>query len=91
MGTINSRIIPVSQARSKLSDLVNKASGEDYFLLTRGGKPKVALVDVKYLEKLQQGIKKIYQKTYINPKLLPLTREFSDEEINAWLKEDQLD
>lgn len=86
----NSRIIPVSEARARLSDLVDKASGDNYFLLTRGGKPEVALVDAKYLEKLERDLAKIYQKTYIDPQLLPLTREFSDEEIKRWQEEDQI-
>lgn len=30
----------------------------------------------------------IVPKTYIDPKLIPYTREFSDEEIEEWLKED---
>lgn len=84
------KIIPISQARAKLGDLADQASGSNYFLLTRSGKPEVALVDVKYLEKLEQDLLKIYQKTYIDPKLLPLTREFSDEEIKQWSQEDKI-
>lgn len=87
---VNSRIIPVSEARAKLSTLLDQTKNDQYFLLTRGGKVKAALVDINYLEKLQKDLKKLYGKTYIDPKLLPLTREFSDEEIDSWLKEDQL-
>lgn len=90
MNLPNSKIIPISEARAKLSDLVNMAVGDNYFLLTRGGKPEVALVDAKYLEKLEKDLAKIYQKTYIDPQLLPLTREFSDEEIKRWQEEDQI-
>ncbi len=90
MNLPNPIIIPISEARAKLSNLANKASGSNYFLLTKGGKPEVALVDIKYLEKLEADLGKIYQKTYIDPKLISLTREFSNEEINQWLAEDQI-
>lgn len=90
MNLPNPKIIPISEARAKLSDLANKASGSNYFLLTKGGKPEVALVDIKYLVKLEQDLFEIYQKTYIDPKLLPLTREFSDKEIKQWLEEDKI-
>ncbi len=90
MNILNTKIIPISKARANLSSLVNATTGSNYFLLTRGGKPQVALVDIKYLEKLQSDLSKIYQKTYIDPKLLLLTREFSDQEIKEWLEEDKL-
>lgn len=90
MNLPNPKIIPISEARAKLADLADKASGDNYFLLTRGGKPEVALVDIKYLEKLEKDLARIYQKTYIDPQLLPLTREFSDEEIKRWQEEDQI-
>lgn len=83
-------IIPVTSARGKLGDLTEKVSGENYVILTKGGNPKAALVDINYLVKLQQEVKKIYQKTFIDSKLLPFTREFSDEEIKQWAKEDTL-
>lgn len=90
MNIQNSKIIPVSEARAKLSNLLDQAKNNQYFLLTRGGKVKAALVDINYLEKLQKDLSRLYGKTYIDPKLLPLTREFSDEEIAQWLKDDQL-
>lgn len=83
-------IVPLSKARAKLGDLTDKVSGENYVVLTKGGSPKAAIVDIKYLNKLQQQLRSIYQKTYIDPKLIPYTREFSDEEIAQWLKEDAL-
>lgn len=83
-------IVPVSKARAKLGDLTDKVSGENYVVLTKGGSPKAAIVDIKYLNKLQEQLRSIYQKTYIDPKLIPYTREFSDEEIAQWLKEDAL-
>lgn len=90
MNIQNSKIIPVSEARAKLGNLLDQAKQNQYFLLTRGGKVRAALVDIDYLEKLQEDLKGLYGKTYINPQLLPLTRKFSDEEIAQWLKDDQL-
>lgn len=86
----NSKIIPISQARSQLGTLVNEAKGSNFLLLTKGGKPTAALVDIDYLEKLQQDVDKLFQKTYIDPKLLPLTRTFTSEEVEEWQKEDAL-
>lgn len=83
-------IIPVTQARSRLGDLAEKVIGEDYVVLTKGGVPKAALVDVKYLFKLQKAVASIYKKTFIDPKLLKYTRLFSQSEIESWQKEDQL-
>lgn len=83
-------IVPLSKARAKLGDLTDKVSGENYVVLTKGGSPKAAIVDIKYLNKLQEQLRSIYQKTYIDPKLIPYTREFSDEEIAQWLKEDAI-
>ena len=90
MNIQNSKIIPVSEARAKLSNLLDQTKNNQYFLLTRGGKVKAALVDINYLEKLQKDLSRLYGRTYIDLKLLPLTRKFSDEEIAQWLKDDQL-
>lgn len=90
MNIQNSKIIPVSEARAKLGNLLDQTKKDEYFLLTRGGKVEAALVDIDYLEKLQADLNGLYGKTYIDPKLLPLTRKFSDEEIAKWLKDDQL-
>lgn len=81
-------IIPVTKARSKLGDLAESVRGESYVVLTKDGSPKAALVDVNYLTKLEEMAEKTYQKTFINPKLLPYTRKFTTEEIAEWLKED---
>lgn len=83
-------IIPLTKARAKLGNLANQIKDDDYIILTKGGSPRAALVDIDYLNKLQKAVKNIYQKTYIDPKLLPFTREFSDEEIEQWQKEDAL-
>lgn len=83
-------IIPITKARGKLGDLADQASWEKYFILTKSGEPSVALVDYKYLLDLEEKVKKLYQKTYIDPKFLSLTRKFTQEEINEWQKEDRL-
>lgn len=90
MNLPNDKIIPISEARSNLSKLVNLAKGDKFFLLTKGGKPQVALVDIDYLERLLRDLEDLYKKTYIDPKLLPLTRKFSRLEIKQWQKEDKL-
>jgi len=90
MNSMPLNIIPISKARSQLGNLAEKTRGENYVVLTRGGEPKVVLVDFNYLVSLQKAVQVIYQKTYLNPKLLPYTREFSDSEIAEWLKEDKL-
>ena len=90
MNISSSNIIPVTEARNKLDNLTEKVSGEQYIVLTKGGSPKAALVDLEYLTKLEKEVKRIYQKTFIDKKLLSYTREFSDTEIAAWEKEDAL-
>lgn len=83
-------IIPITKARSILGDLAKKVTKSRYIILTKGGQPKAAIVDLKYLNRLQSEVDKIFQKTFIDPKLLPQTRKFSDKEIEEWQKEDQL-
>ena len=90
MSLPNDKIIPVSEARAKPSILLDQVKGDNYFLLTRGGKPTAALVDIDFLEKLKEDLQNTYQKTFIDPKVLPLTRKFSKREIKRWQKEDQL-
>lgn len=89
MNSIASNIIPVTKARAKLGELTDKAVGENIIILTKGSR-KAALVDLDYLTNLQNEVKKIYGKTYINPALLPYTRSFSDQEIEDWKREDTL-
>lgn len=83
-------IIPVTAARGRLGDLTELVADGQYIVLTKGGKPKAAIVDITYLEKLQNDLKKFYQKTYIDKTLLPFTREFSKAEAEEWFKEDKL-
>ena len=88
---MNTNIIPITRARSSLGNLAKKAKGDQYIILTKGGNPQAALVDVAYLKTLEEEVKKIYSKTFIDPKLLPLTRQFSQKEIAKWQEEDKLE
>ncbi len=45
-------IVSITEARSRLSELVESTTDEDVWVLTKGGKPRVALVDVDYLNLL---------------------------------------
>lgn len=90
MNISTDNIIPITEARGKLGSLTEKTTGETIIILTKGGKPKTALVDIAYLTKLQNAVKRLYQKTFIEPNLLPYTREFTDAEIKEWEKEDVL-
>lgn len=83
-------IIPITKARSELGSLADKVSKDNYIILTKDGSPKAALVDISYLTSLENQVKKTYKKTFIDPKLLKYTREFTNEEIKEWEKEDSL-
>lgn len=88
MNTLN--IIPITKARSRLGDLADMAIASNYYVLTKGGSPSVALVDFEYFKKMEDTVKLMYQKTFIDPKLEKYTREFTNQEIEEWQKEDQL-
>lgn len=83
-------VVPITKARGRLGDLANLAVASNYFVLTKGGNPSVALVDLAYLKKLESIVKQVTQKTFIDPKLDKFTREFSEKEITEWQSEDQL-
>lgn len=83
-------IMPITKARSRLGDLADMAIASNYYILTKGGTPSVALVDFEYFKKIEDTVKLMYQKTFIDPKLEKYTREFTDKEIEEWQKEDQL-
>ena len=89
MNTVN--IVPLTKARGRLGDLAESVSGEKFIILTKGGNPKAALVDIEYLTKLQKEVESLYQKTFIDPKLLKYTRKFTDSEIKEWQEEDRLE
>ncbi|KKR87902.1 MAG: hypothetical protein UU34_C0002G0019 [Candidatus Curtissbacteria bacterium GW2011_GWA1_41_11] len=87
---MNTNIVPITRARNSLGNLAKKVKGENYIILTKGGSPQAALVDFDYLKKLEGEVKKIYSRTFIDPTLLPLTREFTQNEIDKWQEEDRL-
>ena len=87
---MNINIVPITKARSNLSSLTQKIKWEKYIILTKGGTPRAALVDIDYLTKLEEEVKKIYGKTFIDPTLLPLTRQFTKQEIKKWREEAKL-
>lgn len=83
-------IIPITKARSRLGKLADQATKDNYIILTKDGTPKAAIVDIQYLTSLENQLRKTYRKTFIDPKLIKYTREFSDEETKEWEKEDAL-
>jgi len=46
------QIIPFSQARANLSDLVDKVKGQYFLVITKRQQSKVALIDTNYLATL---------------------------------------
>ena len=83
-------IIPITKARGKLGKLTDEARKDNYIILTKDGSPKAAIVDIEYLTNLENQVRKTYKKTFVDPKLLKYTREFTDAEIKEWEKEDAL-
>lgn len=84
------QIIPITEARSRLSRLAEETEKDKWFFLTKGGRPKVVLVGVDLWLKINKEIQKFTQKTFINTAVLPFIRSFTDKEVNQWLKEDKL-
>lgn len=83
-------IIPITKARGELGDLAESVKRDQIVILTKGGSPAVALVNPQYLAKLQATVEKLTHRTFLDPKLLPYTRLFSDEETAQWETEDRL-
>lgn len=52
-------IIPLTEARDHFSQIVNEVQKDKLYVLTKGGKPAVAIVDVKYLEHITGGEAKV--------------------------------
>jgi prevent-host-death family protein len=60
-------IIPLTYARDHFSTIVNEVQSDKMYILTKGGKPAIALIDVRYLEQLTGGqIQKSQIKEEIN-------------------------
>lgn len=83
-------VYPVSEAREKFSKLIDRINKNKTILVTKQGRIKAALVDFEYLKQMQNDLSSLYKKTYIDKKLMPKTRIFSNSEIREWLKEDAL-
>lgn len=49
-------IIPITDARAKLDDLVTQAIGNNFFVISRKGKAEAAIVDVDYLMELERKL-----------------------------------
>jgi len=48
-------IIPLTEARDHFSQIVSEVQNDKLYVLTKGGKPAVAIIDVKYLEHITGG------------------------------------
>jgi prevent-host-death family protein len=46
------RIIPITEARARLREIVEQTRNDQFWVLTWRGRPRVALVDVEYLDQL---------------------------------------
>ena len=46
------RLVPLTEARSRLSEIVDKIVGNQFWVLTRRGRPTVAIVDMEYSDQL---------------------------------------
>jgi len=46
------RIIPLTQFHARLSEIIKQTRGDQFWVITRLGRPRVALVDVEYLDRL---------------------------------------
>lgn len=44
------RVIPLTEVRARLSEIVEQTKGDQFWVLTWHGRPRVAIVDVEYLE-----------------------------------------
>jgi prevent-host-death family protein len=49
-------IIPITEARGKLDNLINEAKGSNFFVISRQGKPKAALIDLEYIMELEKKL-----------------------------------
>lgn len=49
-------IIPLTEARDHFSQIVTEVQKDKLYVLTKGGKPAVAIIDVKYLETISGGM-----------------------------------
>ncbi|MBI2612019.1 type II toxin-antitoxin system Phd/YefM family antitoxin [Candidatus Gottesmanbacteria bacterium] len=52
------KIIPFTQARNNLSDLVDKVKDKQFFVISKQNRQKAVLVDIDYFQNLQKEIEK---------------------------------
>ena len=48
------RMVSVTEARARLRELIEQTNDDQFWVLTSRGKPRVALVDVDYLDQLMR-------------------------------------
>lgn len=58
MQVTSQQIIPTSAARRNFKDIVERARGSYYFLITRTGEPAVVVADVKFFEEVMDKAEK---------------------------------
>jgi prevent-host-death family protein len=46
------RIIPVTEARARLREIIEQTRNDQFWVLTWRGRPRVAVVDIEYLDGL---------------------------------------
>ena len=84
------QIIPVTEARPILGSLLDTLDPDNVIGLTKGGKVMGVVISPNYLNMLQNNTRKVLSKTFIDETTSPYIRDFTDEEIKEWLKEDAL-
>lgn len=50
------KIIPFTEARNKLSDLVDRVRKEQFFIISKQNRQKAVLVDIDYFQSLQKEL-----------------------------------
>ena len=85
-------IIPLTYARDHFSSIVAEVQRDKLYILTKGGKPAIALIDVRYLEqitagvfnkaKIEKDIEKIPEQVG-KPKMLEHGLEIKDEKLKV--------
>ena len=50
------KIIPFTQARNKLSELIDRVRKEHFFVISRQNRQKAVLVDIDYFQSLQKEL-----------------------------------
>jgi len=48
------RVLTLTEARARLSEIVKQTRSDQFWVLTQHGRPRVAIVDVEYLDQLMR-------------------------------------